>query len=84
MTSEDGSLIFKPALPLEVNFYQTVLSDPSLEALRPYIPQFYGTLRLEGQVDADKSKDGSIALKPDSAEAVKDVEKDTSSAVCYT
>lgn len=77
MTSEDGSLIIKPALPVEANFYQTVLSDPSLEPLRPYIPQFYGTLRLEGQVDEENSKDGTIAVKEVGAKAVKDAEKDT-------
>lgn len=76
MASEDGSLIIKPALPVEVAFYQSVLSDPAFEALRPYIPQFYGTLRLEGQVDPEKSKDGSIAVKEDSATDIAGVEKD--------
>lgn len=78
MTSEDGSLIIKPALPVEVNFYQSVLSNPELESLRPYIPQFYGTLRLEGQADQEQSVDGAIALKPGSAEAIRDDEKDES------
>ena len=76
MASEDGSLIIKPALSVEVNFYQSVLSNHELESLRPYIPQFYGTLRLEGQADQEQSMDGGIALKPGSAEAVKDDEKD--------
>ncbi|KIP03382.1 hypothetical protein PHLGIDRAFT_94879 [Phlebiopsis gigantea 11061_1 CR5-6] len=77
MTNDDGSVIFKPALPAEVNFYQSVLSNPELEPLRPYIPRFYGTLRLEGQADQEQSIDGIIALKPGSAEAISDDEKDS-------
>ncbi|KAI9069468.1 SAICAR synthase-like protein [Trametes sanguinea] len=50
-TSEDGSLLIKPALPREVAFYQALMSDPALAQLRPYVPRFYGTLRLEGKVD---------------------------------
>ncbi|KAL7282892.1 hypothetical protein ACG7TL_002307 [Trametes sanguinea] len=50
-TSEDGSLLIKPALPREVAFYQALMSDPALAELRPYVPRFYGTLRLEGKVD---------------------------------
>lgn len=50
-TSEDGSLLIKPALAHEVDFYQHLNSEPSLAALRPYIPKFYGTLRLEGKVE---------------------------------
>ncbi|KAI0373134.1 SAICAR synthase-like protein [Pilatotrama ljubarskyi] len=51
MTSEDGSLLIKPALPNEVAFYQSVATDPGFAPLRPYVPKFYGTLRLEGKVD---------------------------------
>lgn len=78
MTSEDGSLVIKPALPVEVSFYQTALSDPAFTALLPYIPEFYGTLRLEGKIDQEKSGDGSIVVAENSAEAIKDVEKDES------
>ncbi|EKM56120.1 uncharacterized protein PHACADRAFT_145233 [Phanerochaete carnosa HHB-10118-sp] len=66
MTSEDGSLVIKPALPVEVAFYQAVLADPSLESIRPYVPRFFGTLRLEGQVDEERSAQGpaqSIVLE---------------------
>ncbi|GJE88105.1 inositol polyphosphate kinase family protein [Phanerochaete sordida] len=77
MTSEDGSLIMKPALPVEVAFYQAVLTDPALDAMRPYIPKFYGTLRLEGQVDEEQSAFGQIAIKQESATAVKDEEKES-------
>ncbi|KAK7040898.1 hypothetical protein VNI00_009494 [Paramarasmius palmivorus] len=50
-TTEDGSLIIKPALPLEHSFYQSLTQDESFAALRPFIPKFFGTLRLEGEVD---------------------------------
>ena len=54
-TSEDGSLIFKPAVPLELQFYQSALSNPVLAPLVPFIPKFYGTLKLEGQVDVERT-----------------------------
>jgi inositol-polyphosphate multikinase len=76
LTSEDGALLIKPAIPTEVQFYQAVLSEPVLEPLRPYVPQFLGTLRLEGEVDEARSKDGAIAVTPESAKAVKDEQKD--------
>lgn len=57
-TTEDGSLIIKPALPLELQFYQTTLSDPKLERLQEFIPVFYGTLKLEGKVDETNQGDG--------------------------
>ena len=50
-TSEDGSLLFKPALPREVAFYEHLTSNPRFAPLRRYIPKFYGTLRLEGKVE---------------------------------
>jgi len=58
-TSEDGSLLFKPALPHEVRFYQHLTSDPAFASLEPYIPKFYGTLRLEGKVE-----DGNLIQNP--------------------
>jgi len=50
-TTEDGSLLIKPALAQEVSFYQTLTSDPVFAPLKPHIPKFYGTLRVEGKVD---------------------------------
>jgi hypothetical protein len=61
-TTEDGSLIFKPALLLELQFYQSALSDEGFVPLRPFIPRFYGTLRVEGKVDTTKATDGNIAI----------------------
>ncbi|KIL64107.1 hypothetical protein M378DRAFT_78711 [Amanita muscaria Koide BX008] len=49
-TSDDDSLIIKPALPTEIAFYQALNSDPVLAPLRPFVPQFVGTLRLEGEL----------------------------------
>lgn len=50
LTSEDESLLFKPALAREINFYQSLTSEPVFASLVPYIPKFYGTLRFEGKV----------------------------------
>ncbi|KAK7677060.1 hypothetical protein QCA50_019958 [Cerrena zonata] len=63
MTTEDGSLLIKPALPVEVAFYQSVGTDPAFAPLRPFIPKFYGTLTLEGMVDPEKGLDGG-EVKP--------------------
>lgn len=49
--SEDGSLLIKPALAHEVEFYQHLNSEPAFASLRSYIPKFYGTLRFEGKVE---------------------------------
>ncbi|ETW85073.1 hypothetical protein HETIRDRAFT_25122, partial [Heterobasidion irregulare TC 32-1] len=49
LTTEDGSLIIKPALALEHQFYQQAAADPALAPLQRWIPRFYGTLRLEGR-----------------------------------
>lgn len=58
MTSEDGSLLIKPAHPVEVSFYQCVGSEPGFAPLRPYIPKFFGTLKLAGQVDPKSQSEG--------------------------
>ncbi|KAI0657165.1 SAICAR synthase-like protein [Cubamyces menziesii] len=65
-TSEDGSLLIKPALPREVAFYQSVAADPRFAPLRPFVPKFYGTLRLEGKVDesaAAAEQDGALKVR---------------------
>ncbi|KAG5642808.1 hypothetical protein DXG03_002092 [Asterophora parasitica] len=63
LTTEDGSLIIKPVLPLELQFYQAVQQDINLAPLQPFIPKFLGTLRLEGQLDEAKSTEsGNITL----------------------
>lgn len=64
LTTEDGELLIKPALPREQAFYHLLQSDEKLSALLPYVPKFIGTLRLEGQVDETKSQENGIALKP--------------------
>ncbi|KAI0307210.1 hypothetical protein B0F90DRAFT_1807864 [Multifurca ochricompacta] len=48
-TTGDGTLLIKPALPLELQFYQNSLIDPALALLRPWVPTYLGTLRLEGK-----------------------------------
>ena len=57
-TTEDGSLIIKPAFPLEYAFYGALnsTSDPKLGSLRPWVPKFYGTLKLHAnEEDAEKA-----------------------------
>lgn len=66
LSSDDGSLIIKPCLHLEREFYDdlaassaaSVLADRGVqdapasspfESLRPWVPKYYGTLRLEGR-----------------------------------
>ncbi|KZT59794.1 SAICAR synthase-like protein [Calocera cornea HHB12733] len=49
-TSADGSFVIKSALPGESVFYSALASEPALAQLREWVPQFYGTLRLEGQM----------------------------------
>ncbi|PBK83186.1 SAICAR synthase-like protein [Armillaria gallica] len=51
LTSEDGSLLIKSALPLEHQFYQILNSNPAFEPLRPFVPKFIGTLKLQGELD---------------------------------
>jgi 1D-myo-inositol-tetrakisphosphate 5-kinase/inositol-polyphosphate multikinase len=67
LTTEDDMLLIKPTLPLELQFYQTVATtvEPELDALRPFLPKFLGTLTLEGEVDTDKPpSETSINVKP--------------------
>ncbi|KAI5119160.1 hypothetical protein M0805_008643 [Coniferiporia weirii] len=49
LASADGALIIKTCLPRERAFYELLARhEPSLELLQPFVPTFYGTLRLEG------------------------------------
>ncbi|KXN91930.1 Inositol polyphosphate multikinase [Leucoagaricus sp. SymC.cos] len=64
LTTEDGELLIKPALPRELEFYQKLQSDEKLATLLPFAPKFLGTLRLEGEVDDTKSQEGGVAVKP--------------------
>ena len=66
-TIGDGALIVKPALPLELQFYQNVMASPALSSLRPWVPTYLGTLRLEGQNTAE-----GIASVEDIPETEKD------------
>ncbi|CAA7260949.1 unnamed protein product [Cyclocybe aegerita] len=69
MTTEDGSLLIKPALPRELHFYQALQQDPALEVLREFTPKFLGTLKLEGKVDPAKTDNlAEAVLEPAGAE----------------
>lgn len=76
LTTDDGSLIIKPALPVELKFYQSLASDPNFEALRPFTPNFLGTLKLEGQVDQSKPSEEGIVLA-----ALETPQKDMSTSI---
>lgn len=69
LTTEDNELLIKSALSRELEFYQLLQSDDSLAPLRPLTPKFFGTLRLEGELDNDKQ---GIAVKPNSESRRKD------------
>ncbi|KAJ7643935.1 hypothetical protein FB45DRAFT_861487 [Roridomyces roridus] len=68
LTTEDNTLLIKQALPLELQFYQTVAAttEPEIEALRPFIPKFLGTLALEGELDTEQpsTESNAIPVKP--------------------
>ncbi|KAG6332882.1 hypothetical protein ID866_6207 [Astraeus odoratus] len=78
-TTEDGSLLLKPALPREVAFYQLVrdgiapgvdastVATSGLNALLPWIPKFLGVLSLEGRLEDSGSADalsGLVTMPP--------------------
>lgn len=48
-TTEDGSLLIKPALANEVRFYESLTTH--FGPLLPFVPKFFGTLRLHGSVE---------------------------------
>ncbi|EJU05741.1 SAICAR synthase-like protein [Dacryopinax primogenitus] len=47
-TTADGSFVIKSSLPGERAFYETLACTLELSALRQWVPEFYGILRLEG------------------------------------
>jgi len=71
----EGALIVKAALPLELQFYQNILASPALSSLRPWVPTYLGTLRLEGQNTAE-----GIA----SVEGIPETERDECSYRYFT
>jgi len=71
----EGALIVKAALPLELQFYQNILASPALSSLRPWVPTYLGTLRLEGQNTAE----GIVSV-----EGVTETEKDECSQHYFT
>ncbi|KAH8833211.1 inositol polyphosphate multikinase [Flagelloscypha sp. PMI_526] len=54
---QNGSLFVKPALPLEIEFYQTLNAAPGednpFSTLKQYMPKFVGTLKFQGPVGVD-------------------------------
>ena len=65
MTTENGSLLIKPALQNELSFYQRVQQDSRLEDLRVFTPTFLGTFKLQGQPDETRSAlSESVIVEP--------------------
>jgi len=55
LTTENGLLLIKPAVPTEVAFYERLKQDSNLEGLRVFTPTFLGTLELMGKIDETSS-----------------------------
>ena len=68
-TTENGSLLIKPAVPIELAFYQQLQQDSNLENLRVFTPTFLGTLKVMGKVDEVRSAvSESIVIEPVASE----------------
>lgn len=70
-TTEDDSLMLKPALPREIDFYQLIAAvgdDDDLSKLRKWIPKFLGVLKLEGKLKDTNGNggggDGYVEIVP--------------------
>ena len=66
MTTEDGSLLIKPALKRELEFYQRLQTDAdeAIATLRKFTPKFLGTLTLEGEAKEGSSEGGALEIRP--------------------
>ncbi|KAF8801454.1 SAICAR synthase-like protein [Phlegmacium glaucopus] len=72
-TTENESLVIKPALENELAFYQKLQQDSNLEDLRVFTPTFYGVLKLEGKLDETRSAASeSMVVEPVAAEEKDD------------
>ncbi|KAG2139112.1 uncharacterized protein EDB93DRAFT_707894 [Suillus bovinus] len=70
-TTEDNSLLLKPALPREIEFYQRIAAagdHDELSKLRKWTPKFLGVLKLEGQLKDSNAVgnegDGNVEVVP--------------------
>ena len=81
-TTENGSLMIKPAVPTELAFYERLQLDSNLEDLRAFTPTFLGTLKLMGKVDEFKTGSAvSESVLLESVVAAASEEKDESLVV---
>ncbi|TFK62475.1 SAICAR synthase-like protein [Pluteus cervinus] len=84
LSTEDGSLIIKPALHRELEFYQHLTTNDGFADLIHYVPKFLGTLQLQGKVDtteteiahAETERDGDVAVVTN-VEAHVEVQKES-------
>lgn len=70
-TTEDESLLLKPALHREINFYQRLAAaddQDEISKLRKWTPKFLGVLKLEGQLKDSSAVgngcDGNVEVVP--------------------
>ncbi|KAH7920680.1 SAICAR synthase-like protein [Leucogyrophana mollusca] len=63
-TTEDNSLLLKPALPQEIAFYQQIASDPTLSRLKQWTCKFLGTLQLHGTVKEGAGEGMPLEITP--------------------
>ena len=82
LTTENGSLMIKPAVPTGLAFYERLQLDSNLEDLRAFTPTFLGTLKLMGKVDEFKTGSAvSESVLLESVVAAASEEKDESLVV---
>jgi len=66
-TTEDESLVLKPALPREIDFYQLIAAagdDDDLSQLRRWTSKFLGVLKLEGKLKDASGSSGDLEVIP--------------------
>ncbi|TFK18378.1 SAICAR synthase-like protein [Coprinopsis marcescibilis] len=65
MTAEDGSLIIKPCLKRELEFYRLLQNstEDNFVKLSKFTPKFLGTLTLEGQLSG-QTAEGVVQIEP--------------------
>ncbi|KAE9387854.1 SAICAR synthase-like protein [Gymnopus androsaceus JB14] len=65
-TTEDDSFIIKQSTQLEMEFYSIMAQARAMAKLGRFVSQFYGTLRLEGEMDVEAMSAEVLenALKP--------------------
>ncbi|KAG5721388.1 Inositol polyphosphate multikinase [Termitomyces sp. T112] len=69
-TTPDGSLIIKPSFPAELRFYETLMMDPYIAVMRPFVPRFLGTLPGNSGLADDAAQLSGISIPPGRTEFI--------------